>query len=248
MYCNQKSNICPVLAAALGAVTLALRWRLYASGLDEKNLLVSGHVLNIPIWIIFVVAVAVVVIDAVKKNSAQWEDTGTQPDFWGALGAVALAVAIGWSVCSQGMPFTTVQKMNTLVGILSAFCLLVIAFCAVRAKRPFFLCYGCVCVYFCVHLVMCYGQWSANPQIQDYVFATLACVCIGLFAYQKTAVATGLGNGKLQYALGLLAGYLGIGAMYGMECPWLYPAAGFWALTNLSRPVSDQECQAKEGL
>ena len=38
-------------------------------------------------------------------------------------------------------------------------------------------------------------------------------------------------------ALGLLAGFLGIAALYGAEPFWLYPAGALWALTNLSRPA-----------
>jgi hypothetical protein len=116
-------------------------------------------------------------------------------------------------------------------------CLLVSAFCRLKGVRPFFACHGCVCVYFCAHLVKCYGIWSANPQFQDYVFSMLACACLALFAYQQTAMDTDMGEGMLQYTLGLLAGYLGIAALYGAQYPWLYLAGSIWALTNLTRPA-----------
>lgn len=236
MYSNRKNNIYPILSGALGVVTMVLRCGLYAAGLDEKNLLVPGHFLSLLVWISFLVAAVVIGVEVLRKNVAQWKNTGIKSGFLGALGALVLAAAIGWSVFAQDVPFTVVEKLNRIVGILCVPCLLVIAFCRLKGLRPFFLCHGVVCVYFCVHLVMCYGSWSANPQIQDYVFATLACACIALFAYQQTAMDVDMGNGKLQYALGLLAGYLGIAATYGMAYFWLYPAAGFWALTNLTGP------------
>jgi hypothetical protein len=234
---NRITKILPVLAALLGAVTMVLRCGLYLTGLDEKNLLMDGHLLSTLVWASVIAAVLILGLPMIRLMRGAWEDDSTQPDIVGAIGALVLSLAIGGCVYTEGLPFTLVEKLSTVVGLLCVPCLMVAAVYRVKGQRPFFLCHGVVCVWFCLHLVMRYSVWSANPQLQDYVFAMLACVCLGLFAYQQTALDVQMGSGKLQYVFGLLAGFLGIAALYGAEPFWLYPAGALWALTNLSRPA-----------
>lgn len=249
MYLSKKAKGLPLFAAGLGIATVALRYGLYTTGVDEKNLLVPGNVLSVLVWASVLVTALAMVWGFIQGCRRMWEDYSEEPSIRGALGAVVLSAAIGYTVYVQGMPFQTVEKLSQIVGLLCVPCLLVSAFCRLKGVRPFFACHGCVCVYFCVHLVKCYGIWSANPQFQDYVFSMLACACLALFAYQQTAMDTDMGEGMLQYTLGLLAGYLGIAALYGAQHPWLYLAGSIWALTNLTRPaVAPWYRRAKEDI
>lgn len=232
MYCKHKSKMLPVLAVALGLVTMALRSGLYLSGRDEKNLLVPGHILSYCVWGSVLVAAVVLGLGIVRKFREQ--PLTERAGIGGAMGDLALCTAVGFSVFTQGIPFTAVEKISSIVGVVCVPALLVAAVSRFRGKHPFFACNVCVCVYFCLHLIACYGSWSANPQLQDYVLSMLACVALSLFAYQQAAADVQLGNSQVQYVLGLLAGYLTIAGLYGVEKPWLYLAAGFWALTNLS--------------
>ena len=144
MYFNQKSKILPVLAAVLGAVTMVLRRWLYAVALDEKNLLVPGHFLSVLLWLSFLVAAVVIGVNVLRKNSIQWETVSCKPNWIAALGAIVLAAAMGWSVYTQQVAFTVVEKLNRIVGMVCIPCLLVLAFCRVKGVRPFFLCNGLV--------------------------------------------------------------------------------------------------------
>jgi len=234
MKWNRNTKLLPVLAAVLGVVTMALRFGLYAAALDEKNLLMPGHILSVLVWVSAAAAAGVITLGIAGQKRSNWRDDNMPPSIRGALGAVVLGIAIGVTVWVQGAPVTVVEKLRSIFGLVSVPCLLYAAFCRAKGVRPFFVCHGCVCVFFALYLIAGYGTWSANPQLQDYVFAMLSCVTLALFAYQQTAMDVGMGNGRLQYAFGLLAGYLGIAAVSSADHPWLHVAGGLWALTNLS--------------
>jgi len=234
MKWNQKSKGFPALIAVLGVVTCLLRFALYGTGLDEKNLLIPGHVLSIGIW---VSAAAALVVIALGMGRTGWREEEYRRSIPGALGMLLMGAAIGAAVYFQGMPLTPVEKAGSVVGMLCVPGMVYGALCRIMGRRPFFVCHGLVCVYFALYLVANYQSWSGNPQLQDYVFAMLACVALALFAYQQTAFDVASGNGGAQNFTGLLAVYFGIAALCRAESPWLFLAGSLWALTNLSHPA-----------
>lgn len=238
MNWNRITKWLPTLMIALGNAAAIVRVALYKLALDEKNLLTQGHALSVVVWLLFAAAVALVAVGVFAARRC-WDEEDVHPSVTGAVGAWILAAAMGFSLCAQGIPVSMVEKLGSLTGLLCVPGLIYIGICRIRGKRPFFACHGLVCVYFCLYLVGMYGHWSANPQYQDYAFSMLACVAVGVFAYQQAALDVQMGNGKLQYAAGLLAGFLGLAALYSPDHPWLYLAGGIWAMTNLMSPPAE---------
>jgi len=226
---NRNKKLLPIVMACLGLVLLGLRTALYAVALDEKNLLVSGHVLS---WLIWAAAAACLV--SASMAVLRTKDLGVVPVCApvAALGDAIFAAAIGIAVISLGTPFSVVEKIRMVLGYLSVPCLCYSAFCRMKGKPVFFGCFAAVCVFFALYLVSFYRVWSSNPQLQDYVFTMLTCVTVTIFAYQNAAHAVGSGNVKVWLGSGLLAISFGIAAVWGGEHPALYLAGAVWVLTE----------------
>ena len=50
------------------------------------------------------------------------------------------------------------------------------------------------CLFFLVHIVTRYQLWSANPQMQDYVFALLGAMALMFFGFYEASQAADCGN------------------------------------------------------
>lgn len=226
----KRNNNLLYTTAALGAVILVLRIWLYAVALDEKNLLVSGHWLS---WVIGAAAVVCLALALTAGMGARRSILLPGKGTVAALGDMLFALAAGFTVFTFGTPVSVVEKLRMAAGFLCALGLLVSAVCRWRGKPVFFGCYCAVCLFFAVYLVSCYRGWSSNPQLQDYLFAMLACVSVTLFGYQNAALAVNLGNPGVWKASGLLAVCFGMAAVYRSEAPLLYVAGAVWAVTSL---------------
>lgn len=227
---NRKKNSRIHTMVSLGAVLLALRLRLYIVAVDAKNLIAPGHFLSALIWIVAAAALALATISALGEEKREISKFSTPI---AVLGDALFAFAIGLCAFSMEMPDTLPGKLCMAAGYLCVPAMLFAAFCRFRAKPVFFGCFGVVCIFFALHLVTCYQDWSSNPQLQDYLFAMLASGAVTLFSYQNTAAAVDRGNRAVWLASGLLAGCYGIAAIYHVENGWLYGAGAMWAVTTL---------------
>ena len=228
MKCKEL-KLLPVMAA-LGAVLLMLRIWLYAVAVDEKGLLISGHPLDLAVWAVAAVCLAVAVLAVLRHPQVSAPTVGTVA----ALGDVAFAVTIAVTVLSMEQPMTLVEKLRMAMGWLCVPGLGYTAYCRFRSKPVFFGGFAVVCVFFALYLVSSYQLWSSDPQLQNYVFAMLACVTLTVFAYQNAAFAVDMGNEKIWLAAGLLAVCFGIGAVQCSGNGVLMLGISLWAFTGLT--------------
>ena len=112
----------------------------------------------------------------------------------------------------------------TGLGLLAALGLLLTS----CGKGPRFLLQLPVCLFLMVHMVCQYRSWSAEPQLQAYVFALLGCVAMTLFSYYRTAFDAALGNSRLFQAAGLAGIYLCAVNLARTEYPLLYLGGIVW--------------------
>lgn len=237
-----KQNKLVYTMAGLGAVLLALRLGLYSHALDEKNLLKAGHPLSLLIWTVTGAALVLTVLGTLREKKGI---RPLQEGLAAALGNGIFALAIGFTVLSLGEPISLVEKGRALLGYLCAACLLYAAFCRVKGKPVFFGCFAAVCVFFVLHLLSSYRDWSGNPQLQDYVFSMLTCASAALFAYQSCAESVGIGNAVIRRISGLLTVCFGLAAVYPVTCPLLYGASAVWALGELIAPCYQGKREAE---
>ena len=227
---TQKKTILPIAMALAGGMLMGLRFWLYRTALDEKNLLVHGHPISFVIWLVAAVCLGLAVVTALGQEKTEAVLKRSLP---AAAGDVLFALVIAVCVFSLGELVTLVDKLRLVAGVLCAPLLIYSAVCRIRRKPVFFGCYAVVCVFFALYLVASYQLWSSNPQLQDYVFAMLACVAVTLYAYQNAACCVDGGNGKLMWATGLMAVCFGIAAIANSDHGLLYGGAALWALTGL---------------
>lgn len=231
---KKSAKILPILMLFSGAVTLALRFTLYAVAVDEKDLLTSGHPLEILLWLLTAATLALVIAAVRPLDGSNRYADNFGPSVAGALGAFALAAGILLPVIFSGTGvYAGLNRLRNLLGYLAAASLVAVGVCRLRGRQPFFGFHGLVCLFFAIHMVSRYRTWSRNPQLQDYVFSLCACIALMLFAFYQAAFDVGSGRRRMQLGTGLMAVYLCIGALYGAENPLICVTGCVWVLTNL---------------
>ena len=92
-----------------------------------------------------------------------------------------------------------------------------------------------------LRLVASYQVWSRDPQIQDYIFALLGCLCLTAFFYQQTALEAGLGSKIWRLRFAFLGCYLCCAASVGTEVNYnyFYTYAAFGLMTEALAPAPE---------
>lgn len=228
-----KSKYLPFAVLGLGIAALLLRWLLYAVAVDDKNLLILGHPLEIVLWLVTVAAAALVIAVVRKLDGSNRYVDNFHASAAAAAGSCVMAAGILLTVLSLDAAKSTLEMARNILGIVSAPGLVWAGIERYRGKRPFFLCYGVAAVFFALYMISHYQTWSGNPQLQDYVYSLLAASGLTLFAYHLSAFSVGSGKRRMQLALGLLCVFFCAAALPHTEAPALYLTGGIWAFTNL---------------
>ena len=115
-----------------------------------------------------------------------------------------------------------------LLGILSTFAMVALAYGRYKGFRPNVLLHGIICVYLMLYLVSHYRLWSSNPQLQSYAFELLAIVFVMLACYQRAAFDAGKGNRQAYAFFTLIALYFCIAALPGCDNAVFFLGAAVW--------------------
>ena len=242
---RSQKQLFPILLPVLGAATALLRLVLEKFCTDEKGLIPSGHPLKWLIWLVFGAAVIITVIFVRKQEGSARYERNFSPSVVPAIGAIALAGGVFVSVMLNLTAFSGLQLARNVAGLLCIPALVYTGLWRWKGKQPFFLGYGLICLFFTIHTVSHYPQWSSQPQMIHYIFTAMACLFLMLFSYHQTAFCVGMGKRQMQLATGLLAAFCCMAAPGGSGDGFLYLTAGLWAITNLCdltpRPAEDGE-------
>ena len=230
---NAGSVLLPVLMLVLGLAAFALRTGLYAVAVDVKGLLLRGHPLEIALTALTAAAILLVALAAWKQ-----EKSGTAATGLGNLVAAVGNVAAGAGILVTVLTGEYIQSGYLslawqYLGLIAPVCLLVAGLTRALGKRPFFLLYVAACLFFLVHIVTRYQLWSANPQMQDYVFALLGAMALMFFGFYEASQEAGCGNSRMKLGMGLAAVYLCLAELARSSCPALYLGGILWVLTEL---------------
>lgn len=240
---NSGSRKLTVMTVLFGIAALAMRRALYATAVDVKGLLVRNQPLGIALTVL-TLGVLIRIALAVRKKDGDVCETHPSANLPAALGSVAAAAGILVTAYTGGNPMSSpLENAWYVLGLAAAPCLLLAGVARLFGKQPIFLLHVTVCLFFVVHIVTRYQLWSANPQLQDYVFALLGAMALMFFGFYTAAREAECGNDRMKLGMGLAAIYLCLAELARSSCPALYLGGAIWVLTDLigRKDVSDDK-------
>lgn len=229
-----KPTQLPALTAAAGVIGFVLQRLLYATALDETNLLPRSHPLQTLLAVYSAGVLAYLALSAWKLDGSDEYADNFSPSFPAAAGNVLMAAGVGLTVLLNvpAMP-GTLGLLWKLFGWGSVPCLLAAGFARVRGRKPFFVLHLIPCLFLVFHIVDHYQTWCGNPQLQDYIFTLFGTMALMFFAYYHAAFAVGSGNRRMHLFMGLAGAYLCIVNLAFTEYLFLYAGGIGWLLTDL---------------
>lgn len=226
-------KLLPALPVLAGAIALLLRFTLYTME-NQSGLLPGRHPLHIAsVLLAACTAVLLAFFTALLKGPNGYEQNFpfSRPRAQGSFlaGLLMLPVVSGiWSGAAG-----TLDLIWAVLGFAASGCLIASGYFQLKGAKPHFLLYFVICLFFVLHMICKYREWSGNPQVEDYVFSLLGCVCLALFAYHKAAFSAGMGRRRMLLFSGMLAVFFCIGALIGDADARFYAAGGIWTVSNL---------------
>ena len=232
MKLSVKPALAKLIPLSAGSLGLFLRTILYATGIDAKGLLISGHWAAVSLWILSGITVAALLLLTRSIQGPEEYSAAYPASALSGIGAFAAASAVAYTVMSE---LAVTAPMALVLGSAAALSLAYVGICRVMGRRPFFLCHALVCVFFAMRMVLQYRNWNSDPQVMNFVFYLGSFVALMLHAYQQSALDADMGNHRALWCTGLITVYLCCVSLLDSADPWLIPGAAVWVLTNLPR-------------
>ncbi len=227
----------PLLTCAAGLVGALARAALYLLGRDASGLLPENHPMQLICWVLTAgVALSLWLILKRQKSANGYRENfpGNPRVFPAAVLAAAgilITLLANWDLRDE------LNLVRVVLGILSCCALVLIGIGRRTGNRLNFCLYGVLCLFYAVHMIGSYKLWSGNPQTEDYCFALLACACLTLSAYQRTAFCAEAGSRRSHLFICLMAGYFCILCLPAATHPLLYLTSGCFFLTDLALDI-----------
>lgn len=215
----KKTNLL-VAAPILGTLAALSRNGLYQAGMDERGLLTPGRPEAIYLALL---TLAAVVLCFLVQEPEKTRPSHVIPYTW-------FATAMLWPQSLS--PAASMKPLLIVSQAAGAVLAAAMVYFAVRKKKPVFGLSAGLCVCMILRLVASYQVWSRDPQIQDYIFALLGCLCLTAFFYQQTALEAGLGSKIWRLRFAFLGCYLCFAASVGTEVNYFYTYATFGLMTE----------------
>ena len=222
----KKTNLL-VAAPILGGLAALSRNGLYQAGVDERGLLTPGRPEAI---YLAVLTLAAVVLCFLIQEPEKTRPSHVIPYSW-------FAMAMLWPQSLS--PAASMKPLLIVSQAAGAVLAAAMVYFAIRKKKPVFGLSAGLCVCMILRLVASYQVWSRDPQIQDYIFALLACLCLTAFFYQQTALEAGLGSKIWRLRFAFLGCYLCFAASGGTEINGFYSCAAFGLVTETLAPAPE---------
>ena len=224
----------PYIILGCGAAGALLRVWLFATGVDEKGLIVSGHPATWLVWVLSSLVVIILILGSTRLLEAAKYSFNFPASIPGAIGTFLAAAGIG--ICTVVEFSARPDLFGTVVcitGILSVPVLCFIGFCRWKGAHPSAVSHVLVSVYLLLRLVWMYRQWSSDPQLQDYVFQLLALTCLMLASYHRSAFDADMGIRRSYVIFNLAAVFFCVVSLPECDSMVFYLSAGVWMLTDM---------------
>ena len=213
-----------------GAVAFGLYRLLYATGIDGRGLLKSGHFAWVLLCILSVAAGVVIFASASQFRGGDVRFRKSLP------AAVCCGLALVSTVFTGLHDLWGGYLIYAIPAFLAALGFAAVTLCRLQGRKPNFGMHSLICIHFTLQLLKLYQANSFHPQFQDYIFQILACVALAVTAYQLAAADLGRGSRRWLWTAGTAAVYLCTLSL-GSTSTGLFLTGGAWALTSLIIPV-----------
>ncbi len=229
-----NSLFLPLLIFLLGILGALFRGIYYAIGVDSRGLLVKYTFPHIALLAItFLVIILLIVLTARLKQASKYAfNFPSSP-----LGAMGAAIAAGGFILASTLLLiadnSTFAALTAILGYVGAVSLGFLSYFRHKGIRPAFAFSAIICIFFLVRLIYCYRLWSANPQLQDYLFPLLANIGAMLACYHGAAFSDGASSRRLHTLYHLATIYCAIVSLPHCDNPIFYAAITIWMLSNL---------------
>ena len=226
-----KASSFPYLILGAGGLGFFLQRMLYATGTDEKGLLIRGHWAAVSLVILTALTLAAIFLAGRKASPSSNTPAASIP---GAIGCLVGAAALFIQSTPPEIP-DTIYKAEQAATLAAQLSLCVLAFCRFTGKKsPFGFC-GILCLFLAIRMVGQYRIWCSVPQLMDYALFLLAHVALMIFAYQLAARDAGFGNPRSLLFWGLTSLYLCCCAPCARQDRIFLLMLGIWVFTALPR-------------
>ena len=209
-----------------GLLGMALRWLLYATGIDQKGLLISNHWSAWSILILTALILGLVLI-ATRKPTVPSGHLLLQ-----SIGSLAAAAGIFVRSVTRYLAAGNIaDRLPEILGIAAALGLLAAGIChLLKAKTPF-LGHSAVCLFFAMQMISHYRSWSADPQLMDYCFHLIAFLFLMLTGYFLAAQDVRMGKPSALTFCAMSAAYFCCVALPESGDAMLLIPCALWAIT-----------------
>ena len=217
-----------------GAVAFGLYRLLYATGIDGRGLLKSGHFAWVLLCILSVAMGVVIFASASQLRGGDSKFRRCLP------AAVCCGLALASTVFTGLSDLWGGYLIYAVPAFLAACAFAAVTLCRLRGRKPNFGMHSLICIHFTLQLLKLYQANSFHPQFQDYLFQILACVALAVTGYQLAAADLGRGSRRWLWTAGLAAVYLCTLSL-GSSATGIFLTGGAWAFTALMVPMRKRE-------
>lgn len=229
-----KPMYLPYCALILGAFGFLCMYWLHATGVDQRALLDPLHPGAILTWLLTVVMLAAAILLTQPLTGKLRYDRIFPDSLIGAAGTAASAVGI--AITAWAELNSKVDRIITLsgwAGLLSALCLMYLAWCRYTKIRPQFWARCVVLVYLMLHLLCRYRIWSSEPELLRFFFELAASVCFLLGTYQRLAIEIGAAQRRGYLRFTMPGVFFAMAALPGSSDRVFLVGMAAWAITDL---------------
>lgn len=228
-----KPMYLPYFSVILGVLGFICMYWVHATGVDQRMLLDSVHPGAILSWVISAVMIAAAVLLSQPLTGQLRYEQIFPGSVIGALGTAVSAVGIGFAAWGElNLKIDHVVTLSGWTGLISAVCLLYLAWCRYAQLRPQFWARSVVLVYLMLHMLCRYRVWSAEPELLRLFFDLAATVCFLLASYQRFAIEVELSQRRSYHCFAMLGAFFALAALLGSSDRVFLGCMAVWALTD----------------
>ena len=173
----------PWFTILTGIVGFSLRFWLLSSA-DSRGLLPQNHIAGILSFLLLAVTLAGIFLLSGKTVYSSSYQALFPKSVPAAAGIAAGAIALGYSAFTQ----SSIGFLRTLIpvfGLISALCLLILAYCRQKGLRPNSI-FSCIAAFYLIFRTLntC-RQWGTEPQLHLFFFQLLASLMLTVACYYR---------------------------------------------------------------